>query len=770
MNVHAGSQPLADAILQHFLTNVLTHGVGQVGVPGLGDHGAHGVSGAVLIVFVAVQAGVALGDTQTGRAVSIGHGGDSLAGSIQASSLTSGTVDVHAVDVVSHVLASSIGAGGLAAGGLSVCVGGLAAAFHDVSHLDGGQTGNELFDGDFAFSNVLQGSAAVVSHGFGLFGHGVAVSVEVHGVDGVLGAGGIVITLGADEGFIGGSRHITGHGAVACNALFLIGVLGYDVSSLQGQLGSTFGAGSLQAVGLVVFSLEFIGELVVVLDVALGGGVVIVAGRTAGIHTATVQGHLVLQLLGDGFRIQGDHSGGHGIAGAVAHAHGVVACFQDVSSLVLGVGGHFGGLVADGQGLGCAGGQFIGLAVGSQFLIGLLQRSVRSGEVHLHNFLAGHVAGVGHSGLHGHVGGIGSDFVHLDVEAGVAQAVAEGIQHSVSLVGIEVTIAHENIFGVELDLIRPRIFCIDVAEVLGRRPVVDALGPGVNQLTGGVGFAIQHADDGVAAQLTGVGDQHQCVCAGLCEPAGVDVDNVEQHNHLVEGCGQGLDVGQLVGSQLVVVLDVTVSTFTGVPADGVEGGVSLSGQCLQCIFREHVGQCGIICQVGLAHAQAGGVVGIGFVQCHQIILGQHVITCVGEAVQNGSSDRFAFHHGAVSINNTVVHSAGTGAALGGLDGANAKQSHLAFLGKGQGTVVVLQQDNAFLGDLHRGLCVVDFSLGYFRGCLRIALCEGCRHTRQCEHGRQCNRDNHLSPFLHGILLSCPQNTVIHTDCASLCLW
>ena len=122
---------------------------------------------------------------------------------------------------------------------------------------------------------------------------------------------------------------------------------------------------------------------------------------------------------------------------------------------------------------------------------------------------------------------------------------------------------------------------------------MNALCPCINQLTGRIGLAVQYAYDSISTQLTGVGNQYQSICAGLFEPACVDIDNVQKNYYFVECLRQFRNVSQLVLAQLIVVLDDTVCALTCVTANGVECGIRLRSQLSQLIICVQLCQCAV---------------------------------------------------------------------------------------------------------------------------------------------------------------------------------
>ena len=428
--------------------------------------------------------------------------------------------------------------------------------------------------------------------------------------------------------------------------------------------------------------------------------------------------------------------------GILVDADDIVALFQHVAALVLAVkAGHVLGVEGQGQGLGSARLNGVGLAEGDEVGGSLLNAAigVRRVEVDLHGVLTGNLAGVGDGDIQGDGAvslGHGVDFLG---KGGVGQAVAEGILNGLvivdqalgsgSLVELVADVDALNI----VDEVRGNLLWITakragsgvtkgirigvskVADVVEGRSCGQVIDESVGRVAGGVDLTGNNLAQSVEAGLAGAGAPDNALDLGVlideAQLEGVGTI-VNQHNVVEVGADEvdhvALSLAQ--GEVMLAVLEVLV--LGGVV--GVVDGAHIGGQVRtlaantadddHCSVRERLGVVdqllGVAGGGGLGQGPVrvdvtqrralGAVSGVEIAQ-----LGVGVDAGVVQAIQQadgGTIDR---------------DRASAGAAVDRADRSPAKDVQVAAGREGQFVVIVLQQDDAFLGNLGAqgvGLC------------------------------------------------------------------
>ena len=441
--------------------------------------------------------------------------------------------------------------------------------------------------------------------------------------------------------------------------------------------------------------------------------------------------------------------------GVCIGADDVIASLQHIAAVVLVIVGsqllHRDGEV---DGLALAGSQLVGLGEVQQVCGGLLDAAVgiRRIAVDLDNILAGNRAGVGDGDGELQVCAIVGDVAHLLGEGGVAQAVAEGIDHFLvvvdeALIGsrlIELVAdvdaldvvdeggsgalgVEHTCIGVELG----SVGVLEVAEVVPPRRSGQVGDIGICGAAGGVDLTGDHAAKALKAGLAGAGAEQNALDLGvILDPAHLEcVCAVVDDDDVVEVGSDQIDqlflaVGQL---QEVVACIPVVALVQGVVIRAVVVASAALRAAVVCHTADpaavhdssHIGGkvCALAADAGDDHH--GGVrVFLGV--CHHLVgvqadvrLGQgpvllcHADAGTGSAVVGvelaqlvvGLNARIVQAGEQVGDGIGVVQCAGAGAAVAGAGGGPAKDVQLGARGHGQDVVIVLCQNDAFLRDL-----------------------------------------------------------------------
>ena len=470
---------------------------------------------------------------------------------------------------------------------------------------------------------------------------------------------------------------------------------------------------------------------------------------------------------------------GNGV-GIIVRADDIVASFQHIAAVGLVIiGSQL--LHRDGEldGLGCAGCQLRGLGEVQQVCGSLLDAAVGVGRiaVNFYNILARHSAGVGDSNAEVQVGAVGGDAAHLLGEGGVAQAIAEGVDHFFVVVDetlgggsfVEL-VAHVDAFhvvdegrggafrikegGIGIQLLGVGV--LEVAEVVPPGRILQVGNIGIHGTAGGVDLAGNDLAEALKAGLAGAGAEQDALDLGviLQEVHLEGVGAVVDQNDVVEVCGDQVEqvfltVGQL---QEVVALIPVVALVQRV----VVGTVVVSGAALRTVSLchaadpaaihngSHIG--GQICALA---ADTGDDDHCGIRECFCVL--HHLIgvqTDIG--LRQGPVLRRYANAGAVCLVVGVelaqflvgldagivqagqqigdgvsgVQRTGTGAAVAGVGGSPAENVQLGAGSHRQDAVFVLCQNDTVCGDLiHQlgGLC-------------RGLLADGAAAGHQIQHG------------------------------------
>ena len=412
--------------------------------------------------------------------------------------------------------------------------------------------------------------------------------------------------------------------------------------------------------------------------------------------------------------------------GVGVDADDVIALFQHIAALAVGiVGGHILGLEGNGDVLGSAGSQLGSLCKADQVCRSLLNAAVgvRRIIVDLHDLLTGSRTGVGDGDIHSDGAVSFGNAVQSLGEGGVAQAAAEGIDHSLivvdetlsgsSFIELVADIDALNIVdkggdgistkGIGLELIHVGVG--EVAKVVRGGGLGQVVHKGIDGTAGGVHIAAEDGAQCVEAALTGAcAPDNALDLAVILDPAQFhSVSAVVDHNDLIKVLADQIDhvllgLGQLqvVVAGLKIVVAVTcvvgdlrhiggqVSTLAAHAGDDYHGGIRESlGVVHQLV--------GVLCSLRLRqgpvlreHTHHRAVCTVRGVEVGE--LGVQLKAGILQALQQGD--------GGVSIGQCT----GTGAAVAGVGGSPAKDVQLAVLGHGQGAVVI-QQNDALVGNV-----------------------------------------------------------------------
>ena len=135
------------------------------------------------------------------------------------------------------------------------------------------------------------------------------------------------------------------------------------------------------------------------------------------------------------------NSAGGGIPTGAADVQHITPLFQNGIAGFLIERSNILHVKADGHFLAFAGVQFFRLGKCRQYLIRLIQFPLGDGYIKLHHFLTGAFAGVCHPRGHGNLASIKHRILRGNLEAGIAQSVAEG-EHWLFVHGIKVAVAN----------------------------------------------------------------------------------------------------------------------------------------------------------------------------------------------------------------------------------------------------------------------------------------------------------------------------------------
>ena len=160
-----------------------------------------------------------------------------------------------------------------------------------------------------------------------------------------------------------------------------------------------------------------------------------------------------------------------------------------------------------------------------------------------------------------------------DLEVGIAQAEAEGIQHGLRM-PVEPAVAHVDALGV--------VVVLFAAEIGAAGVVLIVSGDGVGQPAGGALLPRQHVGDGVAALHAALPYDHQCrqLVAVALRPAQIhDAAHVQEHHHAAESAGHlAQEHALLVGEVVAALGQGVLPVLTGCPSDHHQGRIGLGGR------------------------------------------------------------------------------------------------------------------------------------------------------------------------------------------------
>ena len=406
---------------------------------------------------------------------------------------------------------------------------------------------------------------------------------------------------------------------------------------------------------------------------------------------------------------------------------------------VLVIGGHILDGEGDGDGLGLARLEELGLLVADEVGAGLLDAAIGIGrvEVDLDDVLAGDGAGVGDGYIEADLAvGLG-DLAHLLLEASVGEAVAEGVLHGGIVVddalgggGLVELVAHVDVLNVvdeggrvvggnagvhAFDGHVKHVGIVGLLGVVVVRSGIDVVHEGVVGLARGVHGAGEDLAQRGEAHVAGAGSPHEGLdLRELLDEAELEgIGAVVDHDDVVEVGADELDhvalgLGELqivvAGLPVVVCLGVVLEgglahilrdigvTLAGEAADHDDGGV---GVILGSV-DELIGVVGSrrLRKVPVLGRDRDGrtALGIAEVEVDEILvdLEARVLKAIDEAHDWEQA----------------VDAAGAGTAVDGVGGGPAEEVELGALGKRE-LALVLEQDEAFLGDVerHRGSLV-----------------------------------------------------------------
>ena len=686
VGVHGGGVPAVEAVVQALLTHHLAHLIGQLLIPGGGQH---------LFGGEAQAHGVSAGSAHPGGPA---HGAVVVQGSRLADREHLGGVVAGVGQHVGHLAHVQLVQQQVPAGVVIVLA----------PQVDEGQAVGDAGGGHLV--GIHQAALHIAQSGVGvLVKHGLQV-----GLDGLLGL------------------HVGGGGG-------------------GGEGVGEVGTGHVQGRPLHRGVGEHVGHLVELVDSGhhVGGALVV-----------PVVDHL-LQALGEypAAVALGQLSPAVGV---VAEVEGVVALVQHVAALALIViGGQRLGGHGEGQGLGGAGLQLLGLAEGHQHHLGLLHAAIGVGGlgVDLHHLTAGAgAAGVGHL----HVEGKGpvsvsGGVVVLHGEVDVGQAVAEGVldggvvvkagvvaRQSLGGGGLVVAVAHVDallILDEGAGLIAAdgavHVGVVELLEVLERGVLGQVVYIGVHGPAGGGHLAGEYVGQGPGALVADAAHPQGGVNAvGLVlqEAQLHGVGGVAHHDDLAEhtrvlllldvGEHLLLDAAQLqVGLVLVLLTGGVVAHVGGQvaalaanPADEHDGRAVIGGegvlQAVGVVLDGHLGD-DVVDEHGRAHGRDEAAAGV--LHRHVTHAGGHghLIDRGGDGVVGVEVVEVRVDGEAVLLQGgLVVHRAtlSSRAARTGVDGVHAgtaEQGHRPLaVRERQGAVVILQQHDALalnaLGQLLTG--------------------------------------------------------------------
>ena len=449
-----------------------------------------------------------------------------------------------------------------------------------------------------------------------------------------------------------------------------------------------------------------------IIELVRGHGLVAIVGVRIGIVGDGV-------LHGD--RLVIDHVVRIGLDGDV-----VIALLQHVRlrALVV-VGRHVVVIELDGDLLGLARLQFLGLLEAGQVLGRLLDAAVgvRRVVVDLDHVLAGLIAGVGHGGGDGHLATLVLHAVELLIERGVGQAVAERERDSVVVIdqafvrsGLIELVAHIDAFGVVdkarngsdvvtrealvLGCLVCHIGVFELAEVVIGHRLGQILEEGVGGLAGRVGLTGKHLTKGGETGLASRRAPHDGLDLRIVVEE-IELERVRavvDERHLLEVAGDQVDHVTLGLRQLkealtllevVIILGVVLvgdtlrlhvrrqvralAADTGQHDHGLVREILRVGdQLVGVLLGRHLGQGPILSE----HADLRTILAVVRVQLAQLRIGLQASLL--HAVKQGD--------GLVLLR----HGAGAGAAVDGVGGAPAEHVDL-LAGQRQVGIVILQQ-------------------------------------------------------------------------------
>ncbi len=597
-------------------------------------------------------------------------------------------------------------------------------------------------DGRFAGKVVVDGGGAVAVHLLGL----------AHGLNGHA-------LVAADANQV---HHVV-HSELVQQLLPLgvVIVLAPQVHQRQAVLGPGGGHGVIAVVELggIVIGVVIEAGLHVGRHLKIGGG----GHRGVMVGKAVLAGqvgHIALGVakLGEGGGAIGGAAAGvgdggaHGIGLGVDDVVGVsvdgdhvVAGLQHISARTLIVEGrHILRLEGDLHGLGLARLKDPGLVEGHQVGAGLLNAAVGVGWVviDLHHVLARHAAGVGDGDVEADGPISFGDGAHLLLEGGVAQAVAEGVNHRAVVVdgalhrgGLIPAVAHVDALHI-VDKVGGhgeavgqggyivQVGVLELPDVIESGDCGQVVHKGVHGAAGGVHLAGQDIAQGVEAGLAGAGGQDDGLDGGIVlNPSQLHgVGGVDYHDHLVELAGDLLNHGKLPGGGLQIVL--IQAQILGVLAEAQAGGGEHGALA---VIREGIGYVGIQAggQVGALAARAGeddhGYVGIG--RClvehpRRLILGDGGLGAGPVLAHHADAGALVPPAGVEAGQVLIVldarlldafqqgdggvqpgQGAGAGAAVHGVGGRPAEGIHLGALPQGEQAALVLEQHKALVGNV-----------------------------------------------------------------------
>ena len=376
-----------------------------------------------------------------------------------------------------------------------------------------------------------------------------------------------------------------------------------------------------------------------------------------------------------------------GISGAVAHTDDIFSGLKDIGGSLLGEGCHGGGVKGNGY-LGllsrC---QFLRLGKSLQFLIGLIQLAGRSGHVHLHNLLAGEIAGILYGSGHGYLFLIRRHALSLYLKGCVAEAVSEGIYRRL-IYRVKIAVSHVDSFFV--------VGIVGVSESF-RGGIARDGRPGGGQLSGGIALAEQDICQHISGR-----------CSQLAQKQNIlnraDRGEIHHASHIQH---QDKFVVLLIQCQNISLLGLcqvdisghrrAVSSLAGISRQHIDGRLSLALQRNIVSRLRH----------NLAHAVPDGVdpgglrLGLQSLKELCLLLCQHgsvgVQPCLTGNLKAGVLQSF-LHRDKV----TYVHIAGSGSSLNGVSRPVSEERDLSG-GCQRKIPVALQQHRTLRSHIpHRG--------------------------------------------------------------------